>query len=1413
MADPRTFVLIGDFQDNITPALGAINNSIASLKRTMSTMTSKRGGGFSDVTQSVGRLVSAQKHLATSIKEVGDAAKVSTGQLKEYKNMVGKVARAHFHIAKAAQQAGDKISSGYNNALTSLDRLDRREKLMASSRRQRMRSLSSEGANAYSPVRSSRSRRLSPLAPAERREIRGGGRGGGGGGRDDFPFERFTLAMGVAQGIGQPIESAIVSGFQIGVQLMMKPFEYFAGALGERVQDQISDLKAAGALYSISKRSKNPFLKDIDEAIEFQQQTNATFANLAKDLPGVTNDYVQVGKRLSDTAARIVTQDFGGALKFAQEIREKEGGKYYGTAESLTKMTGGAQQREVIETILGNLTKKATLGGMGNRSGAGGVAGAYGLPGIIERLISEDTVSVGKFQRYASVFSDPAIADALARNVDKINATAKNSVDRARMLDKVLDEIVTPEMIEKLRISVDGIYQGFRSMFLDPDTGLFGLGRQFVKIGKKMNSYGQYLDEFGKVVTNASKAADVDLSIFEILADIFAQFGQVLMPIVEILPLVFDPLRKLAKILLDARHYGAELNRTFNMYRNGLAQLAKEPGFAHVKDFKDVRASLLAIGNIVRAFGGISTKQFEDLSKQVTSKDFEKNIGPIVTNLMNQLMNSKVAENIGKMIGSIVGSVLVEVASVTGFLSKRLKSSNKLFDGLKKGFEDAGGGQAVGNIFKDIFTMMFDGLMFIATKLPIQAYIIGALALTLPIAIQTFAMKLGHMVSNAIFGAGGKGLLAKCMPKSLGCSIFPGGGGGRGGKNSVALGGVGASLKANSRVMGPSSVMMRPVGPRPPKGFEHTALPGTAPSLYGVTQPGRAPSLPKPISPLKRTPFGPLSKLKGKGMGLIAPALISLSTAAPGLAKAAKATATFAKSIPGVGVALAGADFAIRKASGESTATAAGGAVGAGVGGVVGGVAGSFIPVPGGTFIGAAIGAWLGDWIGTNIGPILTQMGTKIQEAWSQFTTWLSSGFDVGKTLGGLYANLRNTGDSINIWFNSLPGKINNWWQGAKVAVGKAVDGIAKTLSEPSTWWALVTGAVDGFKKALADAANWIKGLGAGFEAGYRENRVMPGQDAGGGRRAGYLTRNGVRGWMSSSGEWTALAKGGLGDAVASEMRMKPPGSDLVIANSSETVIPAAGGHGMLDFVQTLRAGFNAMVSTYKAGQQKQESVLSSIRTTLVSNQQQTNNRLQKLETKFSAPGIAGGLGGAQAGGVDAFTPIAQRMGLTMTSGYRPGDPGWHGANRARDFSNSTGPTPQMMQFAQYMASVYGKNLKELIYTPLGFSIKNGQRVAPYAQGSHYNHVHVAYALGAGNPAFFGSQSAAERWERSMVSGSVRVGSVTGNSAEGFGSGSNVVNNITINQQPGQDAEELASIVAMKIGEAVADARASSLFV
>jgi hypothetical protein len=1405
MADERTFVLVSEFRDGVTPALEKINNSINTLKQSVNVFGSKKGG-FNDLTKSMGKVINAHIKLKEEIAGVRNELKNTLPVLREYRKEVGKAVSANMHLG------GKRFIKKNNPHLQYLEAATKQTRELAQvSRGVQFGRRMPRGGGGGTPAAGG-----------------GGGGGtrpprtpgypaGGGGGyvppsrpTSTFGTKKFgvsrdeTFAFGQTLGytLGTTVTGAVVQGFQIGVGLMMKPFEYFAGAFGERIRDELDDLKAAGGLYSISKRSQNPFLRNIDEAIQFQQDTNQTFAKMAAALPGVTNDYVQVGKRLSDTAARIVATDFEKARTEANRIRAtEEGRKFYG---GTIVGTGAEQQKETIQTLLGELTKKTTIAGLGGRSGAGGIAGAYGLPGLTERMLSQEQVSLGQFQRYAAVFSDPTIMDALQRNVDKINATQLNTIDRFKAIQQLLDEVVTPELIEKLRTSVDGIYQGLRSAIFDPDTGLFGLGRNFQDFGRRLNQYGQYVNEAGEVVTDLNKAAKEDLSIFEILRDIFVNAGQVLLPIVEALPLIFNPLEKVANVLMDARHYTAEFARTFNQYREGLKALSETPGMDFIKDTLDIRASLSAINNLLYQFGIIGKGEFQQLASKLTSKDL--NIGEVLSGLLDKVLNSKVAFSVGEIIGGVIGTVLSETAKVVKFFAGLTTDSGQLASGLKKGFYGAGGPEAFRSIIQNVFKALFNGLIELFKVAPLEISVIGAIALLIPAFVASVSIMLANWLEGVLdkfMGQCGRQLgKAKNLFSAAACPM-PGGG----------LNGIGSDLKPNARTTGPSSVAMRPVGPKPPKGFEHIALPGAAPALYGVTQPGKAPSVPKPVVPLKKTPFGMLSKLKGKGAGVIASALISLETAAPGLVKAGKAIKTFAQGMPAVGIALAGLDFAFRKFMGEDTAKAAGGAIGLGVGGTLGGIAGSALG-PVGTFVGGALGAWLGEWIGQNLAPVLAQIGSKLQEAWNGFTSWLSSGFDVGKTLGALTANLENTVDNVGIWFNSLPGKINNWAQGAKVAVGKAVDAIAKTLSNPSTWWTLVTGAVDGFKKALADAANWIKGLGAGFEAGYRENRRTT-TDPGSGGKGGYQTRNGVRGWLSTSGEWTALpqAKGALGDAIASEMRMKPPGSDLVIANSSETVIPAAGGHGMLDFVETLRSGFNAMISTYREAQTKQETVLKGINTTLVTNQQQTNTRLQQLETKFSTPGMTGGLGGGAAGGVDAFTGVAQRFGLSMTSGYRPGDSGWHGANRARDFSNGTGPTPQMMQFAQYLASNYGQNLKELIYTPLGFSIKNGQRVPPYAQGSHYNHVHVAYALGYNNGRMFTSLDAAQSWENSMVPGSVKVASITGNSAEGFGGGTNVVNNITINQQPGQDADELASIVALKIGEAVADARSSSLFV
>lgn len=117
--------------------------------------------------------------------------------------------------------------------------------------------------------------------------------------------------------------------------------------------------------------------------------------------------------------------------------------------------------------------------------------------------------------------------------------------------------------------------------------------------------------------------------------------------------------------------------------------------------------------------------------------------------------------------------------------------------------------------------------------------------------------------------------------------------------------------------------------------------------------------------------------------------------------------------------------------------------------------------------------------------------------------------------------------------------------------------------------------------------------------------------------------------------------------------------------------------------------------------------------------------------------GVGDGAGVGAISGVDSLTPLANRSGLIVTSGHRPGDDGYHGSNRARDYGGSAG---EMKTFAMLAMSVYGANLKELIYSPLGIGIKNGQRVnirgfyGDAVYRDHFDHVHVAMQRGGRVP-------------------------------------------------------------------------------
>jgi hypothetical protein len=295
---------------------------------------------------------------------------------------------------------------------------------------------------------------------------------------------------------------------------------------------------------------------------------------------------------------------------------------------------------------------------------------------------------------------------------------------------------------------------------------------------------------------------------------------------------------------------------------------------------------------------------------------------------------------------------------------------------------------------------------------------------------------------------------------------------------------------------------------------------------------------------------------------------------------------------------------------------------------------------------------------------------------------------------------------------------------------------------------------------------------------------------------------------------------GGLGDAVLKEMRMKPPGSDLVIANSSETIIPAAGGLGMGEFMATLNNGFNQVAALISQTSQQsqirdseQTKAFNTYKTSSDQKWNQNNDRLLALQQQLTKMAMTAGgsmLGiGGPGGNVISIGKQLLAMGLQVGEnpffqygqGFLPNGGGrlgghaqgsYHYQGRALDVSGPPG------QLDQVYAMLKGTNPSELLWKVPG----------------HFDHLHVAYALGAGNPAFFNSQEQALAWEKKASLGNVKLSSITSRQGE-FNSGGdiNITAPITINQQPGQDAEALASMVAIKLSEAINQARSASIFV
>jgi methyl-accepting chemotaxis protein len=747
MSDQRTFVLIGNFTDNITPALEGINRSLVQVRRTFESFGARRGG-TDTLTKSLGKVIGAHINLKREVKELREEMQKSFSTITEYNRLVGRAVRANIRMRQSTSQAFGQQARDIANANTQLRQhgnLSRRFRLTG----YRGRGYGDVGGGgggtvgrpprAPRPPRTPRPPRINGIGDGGGVGAANGG-GGGGGGYTAAPrrngggygggYSGAVAGNIIGNQLSNTITSAIVRGFSIGTRIMKAPFDYLTNHFKERMEDEISDLKSAGAILSISKRSKNPFLDNMDDAIKYTQKQNLIMTKMGASLPGTTADFTQVGKKISDTIARTVAKDLPGAMKLANEIRKtSEGAKYFGGAP----ITGTDKKKAVQDTMLtltGELTKQTTLAGFGggSRGGTSGAMGAYGLPGLTEQMMQQDTVSMAKMQRYASVFKDPTIQDALARNIDLINKELPQSAGRLAALLKMYGEINLPEMIAKFRRSATGITEELKSLVNDPEMGFFALGRKLKGMGREMNEFGQYVDKTGKATTDVNKMMEANLDLYGLLRDIYANTAQVLTPILYYLPELWDPLKNIGLSLKNAREYTGQFLLSFNEYKEGLKLVAEQLGGAgggKILETLDIRASLAAINNLFLQLKAISPEQFKSIATEL--KNPNADMSGMIKSMLETFFNSNVAKTIGEFLGTVIGTVLKQVGDAMKFAGNIVEGAG-FGGGFASGFRKAGGFTAINDIFTGLAKLLIEVIRTAFKETPMLVAFIAALS-------------------------------------------------------------------------------------------------------------------------------------------------------------------------------------------------------------------------------------------------------------------------------------------------------------------------------------------------------------------------------------------------------------------------------------------------------------------------------------------------------------------------------------------------------------------------------------------------------------------------------------------------------------------------------------------------------------
>ena len=634
MADDRIFTLVGKFEDGISPNLKKINSELTRLMKTFG----KLDNSLKPVSKRFSELAKSSDTVSASFAKQRSSMEMSIRAMETFAKNAGKVVAANKAMEKSALDA--------------------------------QKATRSAGAGGI------------PGVP------------GGGGARG-----AAAIAGGVVAGqqISNVITGAIVKGFQLGVGLMQKPFQYAIGAFAERMQDEMSDIQSAGAMFAIDKRDRMGIFKSFEDARDFQKQLNVRLAQSAAALPGATEDYVKQAKQLTDNMMLAYSKNKKSFLEFAKTLGPVSG------------------ERDALGLVLQKFTEKSVLLGMGQ-----GGSSMYGVPQILAMLLDQDRVNVKAFSRFASYHNNPLLKNALERAQPELAKTVKGSAERLKLIQRILDEAVPNEVVSAMKNSLNGVKEAIRSGFLDPEAGLFGLGRMLNLSIPKVDALGRYLDANGKVVTDVSEAARESASLFDLLRDSLGGFVLPLSELVNIMPQIFDPLEGIGRQMVNFRDMSQRFFRNFNQYTAEFEDLSKRTGGAaggKIKSSAGARGALLAFSDLLVEFGAFKESDFTRISSQLQKPDVK--FGSIGKEIFSTLFNSDFMKEVGKVIGGVVGSTLKMVGDTLAGVTD-MTQAGPFAKGLKEGWDSAQGAVGIREIFQSLFKLLGNALIEAFKAAPLE---------------------------------------------------------------------------------------------------------------------------------------------------------------------------------------------------------------------------------------------------------------------------------------------------------------------------------------------------------------------------------------------------------------------------------------------------------------------------------------------------------------------------------------------------------------------------------------------------------------------------------------------------------------------------------------------------------------------